>query len=243
MKNAPPNVPRKLILVVEDEIDLAEMVRYNLEHENYECNCLYEGRGVLQHVLERRPDLILLDRMLPGLSGDEIVAQLKQHPAASSIPVIMLTAKVAESDQIVGFTLGADDYVCKPFSMKVLLARVAALLRRTDSDSPAETTLQAGPVILDLTRCEAAVNGQPITLTTTEFRLLTVLLKSGGRVLDRGRLIDAAMGANTVVTDRTIDVHITAIRKKLGDAGAWIQTIRGFGYTFRDPSEANPRKA
>lgn len=232
--------PRKTILIVEDETDLADIVRYHAEREGYECRCAGAGDEALEQVRRHRPDLILLDRMLPGLSGDEVAARLKRDPATASIPVIMLTAKVEESDQLVGFALGADDYVSKPCSMKVLMARVAALLRRTEAPADRDQ-IEAGPIGLSESHYEVTVQGEPVALTVTEFRLLAALMKARGRVLDRARLIDVALGSETIVTDRTIDVHITAVRKKLKSAAGWIQTVRGVGYTFRQPAETRVR--
>jgi two-component system phosphate regulon response regulator PhoB len=223
------------VLIVEDEADLSEMLRFNLEREGYSVRCAHDGLTALAEARRFPPDLILLDRMLPGMSGDEVVAQLKRGSATSGIPVIMLTAKAEESDALVGFALGADDYVTKPFSMKVLLARVCAMLRRSDVLAKEPEVLTAGPLRLDTGRHEVEVEGVPVTLTATEFRLLKALMAAEGRVLSRTQLIDAALGDNVAVTDRTIDVHITGVRKKLGDAADWVRTIRGVGYTFREP--------
>jgi DNA-binding response OmpR family regulator len=226
------------VLVVEDEADLAELLRYNLEREGYACQCVSSGDAALAAIIEQPPDLVLLDRMLPGRSGDEVVARIKRDPATAGIRVIVLTAKVDEADQLVGFALGADDYVTKPFSMKVLLARTAVLLRRNETARGERDVLVLGPVALDPQRHEVNVDGVPVRLTATQFRLLNALMAAEGRVLDRSRLIAATLGPVAVVTDRTIDVHITALRRKLGEAAAWIQTVRGVGYTFRQPDEA-----
>jgi two-component system phosphate regulon response regulator PhoB len=179
--------------------------------------------------------------MLPGISGDEAAVQLKQTPATASIPIIMLTAKTEESDQLVGFALGADDYVTKPFSMKLLLARIASVLRRSRRGPRESETLSIGPITLDRSRHEVSVDDRLVSLTATEFRLLAALMGANGRVLDRPQLIDQALGENTVVTDRTIDVHVTALRRKLGSAADWIRTIRGVGYAFRPPPQGLAR--
>ena len=226
----------KSILIVEDEGDIAQLLRYNLEREGYRCRVACDGKLALDEVRRERPDLVLLDRMLPVLAGDQVIGELKREPATARIPVLMLTAKVEESDQLVGFALGADDYIAKPFSIKLVLARVAAALRRLDTPDEATEVLTAGPLRLDAGRHEASVDGQPVSLTATEFRLLRALVAAGGRVLTRNRLIDLALGSDAAVTDRTIDVHITSIRRKLAPAAPWVQTIRGVGYTFRDPS-------
>jgi two-component system phosphate regulon response regulator PhoB len=223
------------VLVVEDEADLAELLRFNLKREGYTCHCVDAGDAALRAIRDRTPDLILLDRMLPGLSGDEVVSRVKRDPATAGIPIIVLTAKAEEEDELVGFALGADDYVTKPFSMKVLLARMAAMLRRAEALEVDPDVVAVGPVVLNPARHEVTVNGQRVVLTATEFKLLRVLLSAHGRVLDREGLIDAVLGSTAVVTNRTIDVHITALRKKLGAAAAWIQTVRGVGYTLRPP--------
>jgi DNA-binding response OmpR family regulator len=228
-------MPEEAVLIVEDEADLAETLRFNLEREGYRARCAYDGRAALAEVRRHPPDLILLDRMLPGLSGDEVIAQLKHDPATSGIPVIMVTAKAEEADELVGFALGADDYVPKPFSMKLVLARVRAMLRRSDVLSSEPEVLAAGPIRLDEGRHAVGVEGADVALTATEFRLLKALMAADGRVLSRAQLIDAALGENVAVTDRTIDVHITSLRKKLGSAAEWVQTIRGVGYTLREP--------
>ncbi len=226
------------ILVVEDESDLARLLRHNIEREGYKCRVAADGQKALAEMEAAAPDLILLDRMLPELSGDEVIARVRRDPRLAATPILMLTAKADEADELVGFALGADDYVSKPFSMKLVLARIAALLRRRDNPNPqAETELlRAGPIHLDLSRYELTVDGEPVSLTATELRLLKTLMAADGRVLTRARLIDSVMGMGIAVTDRTIDVHVTALRRKLGDAASWVQTIRGIGYTFRPPT-------
>ncbi len=225
----------KSILIIEDEADLAELLRYNMVSEGYQARCVLSGSAALQDARRNPPDLILLDRMLPGTSGDEVIAQLRREPRTAGIPVIMLTAKAEEADELVGFALGADDYISKPFSIKLLLARVAALLRRGDALEVAPEVIASGPVRLDISRHELTVGDESVPVTATEFRLLRTLMAADGRVLSRGQLIDTVMGTGVAVTDRTIDVHVTALRRKLGDAAGYVQTIRGVGYTFRQP--------
>ncbi len=232
----------KSILIVEDEADLANMLRFNLEREGYRCRCVADGADALTEARADRPDLILLDRMLPRLSGDEVVAKLKRNPQSAAIPIILLTAKAEETDQLVGFALGADDYVTKPFSFKLLLARIAALLRRRDELDVDDDEIEEGPVKLIPDRHEVTVDGEPVRLTATEFRLLKVLMTAKRRVFDRSRLIDAVFGETVAITDRTIDVHITAVRKKLGHAAGWVQTVRGVGYTFRPPESLHDQE-
>jgi two-component system phosphate regulon response regulator PhoB len=223
------------ILVVEDEADLAEMIRFNLEREGYQVRCALDGELALAEARRNMPDLILLDRMLPRLSGDEVVGQLKRDPATRAIPIIMVTAKAHESDELVGLALGADDYIAKPFSMKLLLARVQAMLRRGEALGRDAEVLSAGRIRLNAARHELLVSDRPVAITATEFRILKALIAANGRVLSRAQLIDATLGPHAAVTDRTIDVHITSLRKKLGSAADWLQTIRGVGYTFREP--------
>jgi len=221
------------ILVVEDEADLADLLRYNLERAGYSCRCVADGKTALEEILRRPPDLVILDRMLPRMSGDEVIRGLRADPRCQNVPVIMLTAKAGEAEQLAGFSLGADDYVTKPFSMNLLLARVQAMLRRTAPDGSDRVTLTGGPIVLERDRHEVRVGGAPVVLTSTEFRLLETLLVANERVLTREQLIDAAIGPGVAVTDRTIDVHVTALRRKLGTASGWIQTVRGVGYVFR----------
>lgn len=227
----------KAVLIVEDERDIAELIRFNLEKEGYRCLCASDSATAAAHIQKRVPDLIILDRMLPGRSGDHVIAKLRADQRTSEVPVLMLTARVEETDQLVGFALGASDYVTKPFSMKILVARVAALLRRGETTS--ERSLMAGPIRLDHSRHEVTVAGKPLELTAREFRILHVLMASDGRVLNRSQLIDQILGAGGAVTDRSIDVHIVSLRKKLGPAKEWIQTVHGIGYTFRNPQNAS----
>jgi two-component system phosphate regulon response regulator PhoB len=222
---------------VEDEADLGEMVRFNLEREGYACRHVQDGQSAIAALAQQVPDLVIMDRMLPFMSGDDLTRRLKRDPRTAGVPVIMLTAKAEESDELVGFALGADDYVRKPFSVKLLLARVAAVLRREDPAVHENETLRAGPVTLDRSRHEVRVAGAPISLTATEFRILRELMAASGRVRMREQLIDSVLGVGVAVTNRTIDVHIAALRKKLGKAAGWIQTIRSVGYAFRAPSD------
>jgi two-component system phosphate regulon response regulator PhoB len=221
--------------VVEDDADLCDLLRFNLSKGGYDCRCVPDGDRALLELRRQPPDLIVLDRMLPRLSGDEVAARVRSDPRGAAIPIIMLTAKAEEVDQLVGFALGATDYVTKPFSMKLLLARIAAALRRAESTEPTPQVLSAGPIVLDPTRYSVTVNGTAIPLTTTEFRILKRLMEAGRRVLDRPHLIDTVLGPMVAVTDRTIDVHVAALRKKLGAAAAWVRTVRGVGYAFQPP--------
>ena len=211
---------------------------FHLRREGYECRTIDNGLDALAEIQRRPPDVLILDRMLPKLSGDEVAMRLRSDPRTVRVPIIMLTAKAEETDELVGFALGADDYVRKPFSIKLLLARIQALLRRDESSASPPDVLSAGPIVLDRGRHEVTVEGQPIVLTPTEFRLLRALMAARGRVLTRDQLIDTGLGPGAAVTDRTIDVHVAALRRKLATAGGWIHTVRGAGYAFRAPLAA-----
>ncbi len=221
---------RPHILVVEDERDLADLLVYNLQRAGYLATCVSGGRAALEAVSKNLPDLILLDVMIPELPGTEVAARLRAEPATASIPLIMLTAKSEETDQVVGLKVGADDYVTKPFSMKVLLARVEALLRRSGRLSGDRGMLRLGAIEVNTDTHQASLDGQLLKLTLTEFRILAALLQASGRVLSRNALMSRAMGPGVTVTERTIDVHVTSIRKKLLHLAHVIKTVRGVGY-------------
>ena len=223
------------ILIVEDEEDIAELLEYNLDRQGYQPESVGTGEDGLQLARESLPDLVLLDLMLPKLSGLEVCRSLKADPETAKIPVIMLTAKGEEEDIIAGFDAGADDYVTKPFRPKVLLARVKAVLRRG-----AATRLRDNDV-LDLEgitihpgRHEVHVDGQPVNLTRTEFHILQFLASRPGWVFTRGQIVRAVHGDDYPVTGRSIDVQIAALRKKLGTAGQQVVTVRGVGYKMGD---------
>ncbi len=220
----------KHILIVDDERDLVELLSYNLQKAGYQTSAAHSGRAGLDLAVRTTPDLIVLDVMLPELSGTEIVTRLRSNPNTAGIPIILLTAKTEEIDQLVGLTVGADDYVTKPFSTKVLLARIDALLRRTRKPADAKGILSLGPIEVHTDTHEAFVDAQPIKLTLTEFKILTSLMQAQGKVLSRAILMAKAMGPGVTVTERTIDVHVTSIRKKLNDHAAIVRTVRGVGY-------------
>ncbi len=224
------------ILVIDDERDLLELVRYNLEKEHLDVICASDGRSGLEIATKHRPDLIVLDLMMPGTDGLEVCRQLRGDARTARIPLIMLTARATEADRVVGLELGADDYVTKPFSPRELAARVKAVLRRSAMQEEPPEVIRAGSLIIDVRRHEVTCDGHAVHLTATEFKILQFLAGRPGRVSSRDEIIDAALGQDTAVFDRTIDVHITAIRRKLGKAGDYIETIRGFGYKFRDAS-------
>src|SRR4051794_36926678 len=234
--NAPRRAKRR-VLVVDDEKDLVDLISYNLGRGGYDVLTAYAGRAALETAQREVRDLVVLDLMLPGLDGTEVARRLKSDARTASVPIVMLTAKGEETDVVVGLTIGADDYVTKPFSMKILLARIGTVLRRLDQagEQPADSAvLKAGPLTIDTSRHEVVVNGEAIKLTLTEFKLLAALLGARGRVLTRDQLMDKAMGTDVFVTDRAIDVHVTALRKKLGDASYLIHTVRGVGYKLQE---------
>jgi two-component system alkaline phosphatase synthesis response regulator PhoP len=226
------------ILVIDDEKDLLELVRYNLEKEGFDVICTSDGESGVDIAVKHRPDLIVLDLMMPGLDGLEVCRRLRGDARSSRIPLIMLTARATEADRIIGLELGADDYVTKPFSPRELVARVKAVLRRAVQQEEPLEVIRQGDLIIDVRRHEITCAGKPVNLTATEFRILQYLASRPGQVLSRDQIIDAALGRDTDVFDRTVDVHITAIRRKLGAAAAHIETVRGFGYKFRDQRTA-----
>jgi two-component system phosphate regulon response regulator PhoB len=220
----------KTILIIEDENDLAELVAFNLEKEGYRPLIAPDGPSGLEAARHNSPDLILLDLMLPGMSGMEICKVLKSNDKTVRIPVIMLTAKGEEIDRVVGFEVGADDYVIKPFSPRELLLRVKAVLRRADSGESVSRVIKAGPISIDTDRHIVSVDGNEVILTTTEFKLLFNLAERLGRMQSRDRLLKDVWGFNHMGDTRTVDTHITRLRSKLGESGEMIKTIRGFGY-------------
>jgi DNA-binding response OmpR family regulator len=228
----------KRIVIVEDERDMAELLAMRLQREHYEVTVAHDGVEGLQKIRNAPPDLVVLDIMLPRMSGTDVLKELRGDPRTADVPVIVLTARSEESDIIVGLHLGADDYVTKPFSMSVLTARVAAVLRRADTSTSQEKgVLTAGPIRVNQDTHQVEVDEEPISLTLTEFRLLAAIVGAKGRTLTRNQLIDHAIGPDAVVTDRTIDVHLTALRRKLGDARKYIQTVRGVGYRLANEDD------
>jgi two-component system phosphate regulon response regulator PhoB len=225
---------RQKLLIVEDEPSLTEVLSYNLRREGYEVVVAHEGREGLRKAQMLLPDLVILDLMLPGLDGIEICRELRANPATANTPVLMLTAKAEETDQVVGFAVGADDYVTKPFSVKVLLQRVKVLLRRTAGPEHSGDVIVRDGIRIDKRSHRVTCDDQLLQLTPTEFRLLETLLKQPGRAFTRQNLMEAAIGDNAIVLERTIDVHIKSLRRKLGTAGEFIETVRGVGYRYRE---------
>lgn len=220
----------KKILVVEDERDLADLLAFNLEKEGYQAIVAYSGTDGLKAAMQELPDMIVLDQMLPGMMGTEVCSHIRREPRSSSIPVLMLTARGEEIDRVVGFEVGVDDYMVKPFSMRELLLRVRAILRRS-SGEPIDTPLvEIGSVRIDTESCTVSIDDSMVDLTTTEFKLLLYLAQRPGRVLGRELLLQNVWGYNYVGDTRTVDTHVTRLRAKLGDSGDMIKTVRGFGY-------------
>jgi two-component system, OmpR family, response regulator RegX3 len=225
---------RPRILIIEDEAAIAEGIAYNLRREGYEVVRAADGETGLAEARRARPDLVLLDLMLPGLSGLEVCQSLRRE---GSLPVIMLTARDIETDKVVGLTVGADDYVTKPFSMAELLARVKAVLRRATTAPEATDRVEAGEVVLDVARHEVRVRGGTVELSPKEFDLLRVLMSNRGRVLTRERLLSRVWGEERYVDERTVDVHVRWLRRKIEQDPSeprLIQTVRGTGYRFGD---------
>ena len=222
------------ILIVEDERDIARMLDYNLKKEGYRTVLAHEGSAAPLLAAKERPRLILLDLMLPGLDGLEVCRRIKMDAKTASIPIIMLTAKGEESDKVVGLEMGADDYVTKPFSIKELVSRVKAVLRRAAVCGEALEFYRAGDLELDCSRVLALVKGKPADLTAREFELLKALMAAGGRMLSRAALLERAWGldASLEVETRTVDVHIGTLRKKLGAEGRRLVTVKNYGYRF-----------
>lgn len=227
-------MPKAKILIVEDDPDLVEVLTYNLRQHGYEAVAAKDGSEGLRQAQLSVPDLIILDIMLPLIDGLEVCRRLRSDPATRDALVILLTAKSEETDQVIGFSFGADDYVTKPFSVKVLLERIRALLRRRSDSADHQEVISSQGITIDRRRHMATAGETMLELTQSEFRLLEVLLRQPGRAFGRAELIEAALDKDGVVLERTIDVHIRALRQKLSDHADLIETVRGVGYRFRD---------
>jgi DNA-binding response OmpR family regulator len=222
------------ILVIEDDADISELVQYNLERQGFKVHAANDGEDGLQMAQTILPSLIILDIMLPGVSGLKVCQKLREHGKTAQIPIVMLSAKGEEADIVTGLELGADDYVPKPFSPNELVARVRSVLRRVKSAQSTSDVIEAGPLRIDLARHEVLVNGSHIPFTLAEFNVLRTLASKPGRVFTRDQLLEKISGGDTYLIDRNVDVHVRAIRKKLGDDSELITTIRGVGYKCRD---------
>jgi two-component system phosphate regulon response regulator PhoB len=218
---------RETILVVDDEREILELLEYNLAKNGYKVVCVRTGESAL-------PDLVVLDLMLPGVDGLEVCRLLKGDSRTAALPVVMLTARGEEADVVAGLELGADDYVTKPFSPRVLLARIKAVLRRRKELSRPDAALKAGDLAIDPGRHEVLIKGRPVELTHTEFKILHFLAGRKGWVFTRYQIVDGVQGQDAAVTDRSVDVHIVSLRRKLGACGERIQTVRGVGYRFKE---------
>ena len=226
---------RTRLLVVDDEPDILELVQYNLRKAQYDVVCVASGEEALAQVRSAPPDLIVLDLMLPGVDGLEVCKALKRDTRTAAIPIVILTARGEEADIVAGLELGADDYLTKPFSSRVLLARIRAVLRRHHAEPVAEdAVITHHGLVLHPGRHEVLVEGQPVPLTLTEFRVLHLLARHPGWVFTRNQIIAAAQGAAVSVTERSVDVHIVSLRRKLGILGEEIETIRGVGYRLQE---------
>ncbi len=226
------------VLVVEDEADLQQLLQFNLQREGYAVTVCGSGEKAVQAATEHPPDLVLLDLMLPRMDGLDVCRRLKGSPATAHVPIVMVTAKGEDADVVAGLELGADDYITKPFSPRVLIARVKAVLRRTrkeraESKQPA-SLIALGPVEVDPDRHEARLDGRLLDLTATEFKLLKMIARRPGRVFTRQQIIEKLHGVNSVVTDRSVDVQIVSLRRKFGEHADLIETVRGVGYRARE---------
>lgn len=229
------------ILVVDDEPDIAALVAYHLARESYRVRTVSSGADALRALETEIPDLILLDLMLPGVSGLDVLREIRRQDAWKEVPVILLTARSEEANRLEGLRLGADDYVTKPFSPQEVLLRVGAVLRRVQQQPPTRSggkTLRHGPFTVDVEGGIATVDAREIDLTPTEFRLLQVLMERRGRVQSRRQLLEAVWEVTARIATRTVDMHVQRLRMKMGDAADWIETVRGFGYRMRNDPPA-----
>ena len=226
---------RETILIIEDDPDIVELLQYNLEREGFAVLSASNGEVGLREAQTRQPGMVVLDLMLPGLDGLEVCRQLKHRDETRGIPVIMITAKGEEADVVTGLELGADDYITKPFSPREMVARTRAVLRRgTNLAASKRTRIELGEVVLDSERHEVVVSGEVVVFTRAEFRLLWTLMSSPGRVYTRDYLVERLTEGETIILDRNVDVHVSTIRKKLGQEAHSIATVRGVGYKYRD---------
>ncbi len=226
---------KESILVIEDEDDIQELLKFNLSKEGYRVSTALTGEDGLKGAKDAQPDLILLDLMLPGVDGLEVCKMLKHDSKTQHIPIVMLTAKGEESDVVSGLELGADDYITKPFSPKILIARIRSILRRRSREhTRADSTVQIHDLVIHPGRHEVSLDGKQIDLTLTEFQILQFLARHPGWVFTRYQIVNEIRGDETIVTDRSVDVQIVGLRKKLGHAGKYIETVRGVGYKFKE---------
>ncbi len=226
-------MPKTTVLIVEDDPDILQLLAYNVEAAGFDVTTAVDGHGALKRVQERAPHLIILDLMLPGIDGLEVCRELKRRPETMGIPIIMVTAKGAEIDRIVGLELGADDYVVKPFSPRELILRIRAVLRRSKAEPTMEKIWRLDPLRVDLEAHRVTLGDEDVGLTATEFKLLAELIRNPGKVLTRDQLLDRVWGYEFAGYARTVDTHVRRLRQKLGPCSEWIETLRGVGYRFR----------
>ncbi len=227
----------KSILIIEDEKDIVDLIEYHLKQSGFSVISALDGPAGLEKAKKKGPNLIILDLMLPGMDGKDICRSLKSNPQTQSIPILMLTAKAEETDRLIGFELGADDYVTKPFSPKELVLRVKAILRRKEVGHEGEKIIQIGDLLIEIDRHQISIKKRPVRLTSTEFKLLVELASKRGRVLTREHLLDRVWGYTYEGYARTVDTHVRRLREKMGTLGDSIETIRGVGYRFREENE------
>ncbi|MCK4790147.1 MAG: response regulator transcription factor [Desulfobacteraceae bacterium] len=225
---------RETILIVEDDKNIAKLIKYNLDKEGFRCQVSFNGEDAIKTLDKNPTDLIILDIMLPGIDGLEVCRRIKQDKQLSNIPIIMLTARGEEVDKVVGFELGADDYIVKPFSPRELVLRIKAVLKRLKPAEVEKDLLKAGKLTVDLSRHKVTIDKKEVELTNMEFKLLVTLIQRMGRVQSRDKLLDDVWDIASDVTTRTVDTHIKRVREKLGKAGDLIETIRGVGYRFSE---------
>jgi len=230
------------VLVVDDEKDIVDALEFNLRQAGFRVLAALDGATAVDLAKKHRPDIVLLDLMLPDLSGTEVLRILRSEPATRGTAVIVLTARNEEIDRVVGFELGADDYVTKPFSVRELILRVKAVMRRAearaaDGQEPAAATAMMGPIGIDSSQHTVTVDGRAVTLTLTEFKLLSELVRAQGRVRTREMLLSEVWGYDAEVISRTVDTHVRRLREKLGMGAAWLKTVRGIGYRIQNPEE------
>lgn len=227
-------MPIKKILVVEDDKNISKLIKYNLDREGFLCSAAFSGEEALKQLTGERVDLVVLDIMLPGIDGLEVCRRIKQSEDLSGIPIIMLTARGEEVDRVVGFELGADDYMVKPFSPRELILRIRSISKRMTRTDKDEDVLATGKIVMDMSRHKVTANKKEITLSPKEFNLLKVLIQRAGRVQSRERLLEEVWDISSDVTTRTVDTHIKRLREKLGKEGGMIETVRGVGYRIEE---------
>jgi len=223
-----------LIFAVDDDSDILEILRYNLTREDFRVSVAHDGQEAIERIFDIKPDLMLLDLLMPKMGGIDVARRLRADYRTKSMPIIMLTAKGEDSDVVIGLELGATDYIIKPFNLRILIARIRSALRRVHSGIEGQLLRSIRGIEIDQEKFMVSIKGVDIGLTATEFRIIELLSGRPGRVFTRGNIVSAVRGENNSVTNRSVDVHITSLRKKLGEAGSAIETVRGFGYKLKD---------